>query len=148
MKKGYHILLFFATFLFFSCENNLLLQEVLSVGNTTTEGISEKNRNSKAKIEYSINEKRNRQQGDDYPFMMYVHLNNDTLVISYSGELKDANILISKANKESIIIEDLVLINKDKTNKVYPSDSFPYYIEIHSPDADIKGSISLVDEEK
>ena len=147
MKKGYHILLIFAMFLFFSCDSSPLLQEIPTINDSLKEGTLKKGRNSKAKLEYSINEKRSRQLGFDYPFMMHANLVNDTLIFNYNGELRDANILIKDSNNEVVIDERLVLINKEKVNIVYPTDSFPYFIEITSPDADVNGIIKLVEDD-
>ena len=96
---------------------------------------------------YSINEKKGRQHGFDYPFMMHANLVNDTLIFNYNGELRDANILIKDSNNEVVIDERLVFINKEKVNFVYPSDSFPYFIAITSPDADVNGIIKLVEDD-
>lgn len=105
------------------------------------------NRNSKAKLEYSINEKKGRPAGGDLPFMMQANLLNDTLVISYSGELILSDLVIKDSSEEVIIEERSILINKEKVSVISPIGNFPYFITITSPDAEVRGTITLVDQE-
>jgi len=151
MKRGFCILVIYILFIdiFISCNNSpILLEDFLSVSKTQLEGFSKKERNGKAQLEYSINEKKGRQHGFDYPFIMHINLTNDTLIINYSGELSNANFFIKDSKEEVIIDERLVFINKEKVNKIYPADSFPYFIEITSPDTDVKGVIKLVGDDE
>lgn len=151
MKRGFWILVIYILFIgiFISCNNSpLLLEESLSISNIQSEGFMKKERKGKAKLEYSINEKKGHQQGFDYPFIMHINLTNDTLIINYSGELSNANFFIKDSKEEVIIDERLVFINKEKVNKIYPADSFPYFIEITSPDTDVKGVIKLVGDDE